>query len=127
MALTFMEGAKSHGAAFTGGAFRHGPFEVLGPGHRAVVLAPAGRTAGLLTAMSQEMAARGSRVVLITDLEESPRQENLLILRVRNFGEERLFGLAIAQVQGYLLHHVARLRGYEAGVFRIASKVTTVE
>ncbi|MFH1068932.1 MAG: SIS domain-containing protein [Candidatus Glassbacteria bacterium] len=127
MALTFMEGAKSHATAFTGGAFRHGPFEVLGPGHRAVVLAPDGKTGELTSAMALEMAQRGSRVVLITDIEKTLGHENLLRLEVANFGEERLFPLAIAQVQNYLLYHVARLRGYEAGVFRIASKVTTTE
>ena len=73
------------------------------------------------------MAAKGSKVLLLTDRESPPEHENLVCLRVKHFGDECLFPLAMAQVQGYLLHHVAGLRGYEAGVFRIASKVTTVE
>jgi len=127
LALTFMEGAKSHGSAFTGGGFRHGPFEVLGPGHRAVCLAPEGRTSGLCLSMAEEIAGCGSRVVLITDLEKVPEHKNLFVIRVRSFGDEKLFPLTVSVVQNYLLYHVARLRGYEAGVFSIVSKVTTVQ
>jgi len=127
MALTFMEGAKTHGTAFAAGAFRHGPFEVLGEKHRAVCLAPEGKTGELCLAMAREMASKGSRVVLLTDMARVPKHENLLTIRVRPFGEERLFPLALTVIQGHLLHHVARLRGYEAGVFDVVSKVTTVE
>ena len=127
MALTFMEGAKTHGTAFAAGAFRHGPFEVLGEKHRAVCLAPEGKTGELCLAMAREMASKGSHVVLLTDMARVPKHENLLTIRVRPFGEERLFPLALTVIQGHLLHHVARLRGYEAGVFDVVSKVTTVE
>ncbi len=127
MALTFMEGAKTHGTAFAAGAFRHGPFEVLGEKHRAVCLAPKGKTGELCLAMAQEMTSKGSRVVLLTDMARVPKHENLLTIRVRPFGEERLFPLALTVIQGHFLHHVARLRGYEAGVFDVVSKVTTVE
>ena len=127
MALTFMEGAKTHGTAFAAGAFRHGPFEALGEKHRALCLAPQGRTGELCLAMALEMASKGSRVVLLTDMARVPRDENLLAIKVKPFGEERLFPLTLTMIQGYLLHHVARLRGYEAGVFDVVSKVTTVE
>jgi len=127
MALTFMEGAKTHGAAFAAGAFRHGPFEVLGEKHRAICLAPEGKTGELCLAMAREMASKGSRVVLLTDMGRVPKHKNLLTIRVKYFGEERLFPLTLTVIQGYLLHHVARLRGYEAGVFDVVSKVTTVE
>ncbi|MBW7997448.1 MAG: SIS domain-containing protein [Candidatus Glassbacteria bacterium] len=127
LALTFMEGAQAHGRAFTGGAFRHGPYEVLGPGHRAVVLAPGGRTVKLCLAMANEMAGAGSHVVLVTDLDEIEPRENLVVLKVKNPVGERTFPLAFARVQAWLLHHVARLRGYEAGFLSRVSKVTDVE
>ena len=127
MALTFMEGAKTHGTAFAAGAFRHGPFEVLGEKHRSLCLAPEGKTGELCLAMAQEMASKGSRVVLLTDMAQVPEHENLLTIQVKAFGEERLFPMTMTVIQGYLLHHVARLRGYEAGVFDVVSKVTTVE
>ena len=127
MALTFMEGAKTHGTAFTGGAFRHGPFEVVGEGHRVVCLAPEGKTSSLCLKMAGEIAAAGSRVVLFTDLEKAPEHKNLRTIRLQSFSDEKLFPLALTVIQCYFLHHVARLRGFEAGVFNLASKVTTVQ
>jgi len=127
LALTFMEGAKVHAAAFPAGAFRHGPFEVVRQGHRAVLLVPGGKTSNLCFGMLKEMLALGSRVLLLTDCEKAPEEKNLFTLRFKSFGEERLFPLVITQVQGHLLHHVARLRGFQAGVFETVSKVTTVE
>ncbi|MBN2287739.1 MAG: SIS domain-containing protein [Candidatus Glassbacteria bacterium] len=127
LALTFMEGARVHATAFAAGAFRHGPFEVVRQGHRAVFLVPAGKTDKLCFGILKEMLALGSRVLLLTDCENPPQDRNLYTIRFKPPGEERLFPLAITQVQGCLLHHVARLRGYEAGVFRTVSKVTAVE
>jgi glutamine---fructose-6-phosphate transaminase (isomerizing) len=127
LALTFMEGARSHGKAFAGGAFRHGPYEVLGEDHRAVMIAPEGRTCELCMAMAVEMAEAGSRVVLVTDREETPAHENIVPIKVSNPLGEHSFPLAFARVQAWLLHHVARLRGFEAGVFNRVSKVTDVE
>jgi len=127
LALIFMEGARVNSTAFTAGAFRHGPFEVVKKGHRAVFLVPAGKTTDLCSGMLKEMLALGSRVLLLTDCENAPKHKNLFTIQFKSFGEERLFPLVITQVQGYLLHHVARLRGFEAGVFETVTKVTTME
>jgi glucosamine--fructose-6-phosphate aminotransferase (isomerizing) len=127
LALTFMEGARAHGRAFTGGAFRHGPYEVLNDSHRAVMVAPAGKTHDLCLAMAAEMAEAGSHVVLATDCDVIVKNENIAPLVVTNPCGEELFPLAFARIQAWLLHHVARLRGYEAGVFSRVSKVTDVE
>ncbi len=127
LALTFMEGARTHGKAFAGGAFRHGPYEVLGEDHRAVMLAPAGRTRELCVAMAAQMAEAGSHVVLVTDRGDTPEHKNIVPLRITNPLGEHSFPLAFARVQAWLLHHVARLRGFEAGVFNRVSKVTAVE
>ncbi len=43
-ALTFMEGTRLSTTALTGGAFRHGPFELAGKGHHIVFFAPHGFT-----------------------------------------------------------------------------------
>ncbi len=127
LALTFMEGARVHSTAFTAGAFRHGPFEVVRKGHRAVFLVPSGKTSGLCFGLLEEMLALGSRVVLLTDCKDTPKDKNLFTIRFKSFGEERLLPLVIARFQGHLLHHLARLRGFEAGVFKTVSKVTTEE
>jgi len=77
--------------------------------------------------MAVEMAAAGSHVVLVTDRDGIGPAANLVVLKVPNPGGEELFPLALARIQSWLLHHVARLRGYEAGVFSRVSKVTNVE
>lgn len=127
IALTLMEGARVKATAFPAGAFRHGPFEVTGPGHRAIVLAPRGRTETLSLSLALEMTEKGSRVLLLTDSESPPGHSGIFCLKFPHHGEECLFACTIALVQGHLLHHVARLRGFEAGVFESISKVTTRE
>ena len=127
LALTFMEGAGAHGTAFAAGAFRHGPYEVLDENHRAVMLAPAGRTHNLCLAMAREMAEAGSHVVLVTDQDGIEEKENIVQIKVTNPLGEHSFPLAMARIQAWLLHHVARLKGREAGVFHRVSKVTDVE
>ncbi|MCE5271149.1 SIS domain-containing protein [bacterium] len=127
LGLTLMEGARCKAAAFAAGAFRHGPFEVAGPGHQAIVMAARGRTESLCLGLAAELAAKGSRVLLLTDCESTPAGPNLFELRVPYHGEEHLFPLALAMVQAHLLDNIARLRGYEAGVFHSISKVTTKE
>ncbi|MEA2063853.1 MAG: SIS domain-containing protein, partial [Gemmatimonadota bacterium] len=107
LALTFMEGARVHATAFSGGAFRHGPFETIGQGHRAVFLIPQGKTAGLCFGMLEEMLALGSRVVLLTDCKCELENEDLYTIELPAPGEERLFPLVLARVQCHFLHHVA--------------------
>ncbi len=127
LGLTLMEGARCKAAAFAAGAFRHGPFEVAGPGHQAIVMAARGKTESLCLGLAAELAAKGSRVLLLTDCESTPASPNLFELRVPHHGEEHLFPLTLALVQAHLLDNIARLRGYEAGVFHSISKVTTTE
>jgi len=56
--LTFMEGARMTCRAFTGGGFRHGPFELAGQEHCCVMLIPGGRTQSLLLGMAEELAGK---------------------------------------------------------------------
>jgi len=125
-ALTFMEGTQSSCTVFSGGAFRHGPFELVGPGHRALFFAPAGRGGDLLVAMACEAASHGSGVVIITDREDVPADGRAVVLRVPAHGEA-LFPLAAATTQELLLDAVARRRGVEAGCFRFGGKITLRE
>jgi glucosamine--fructose-6-phosphate aminotransferase (isomerizing) len=126
-ALTFMEGAKLPATALTAGAFRHGPLELAREGHRALFFLPQGRTAEITLGLAQECAERGSRVVLLTDLDlPESAASKMWVSRLPAAGEE-LFSLLAAVPQAYLLHHVAAGRGYVAGVFEYGSKVTTRE
>lgn len=125
-ALTFMEGARISCAAFTGGAFRHGPMETVDAQHRCVVFLPGGATFGLLESMARELVRLGSRVVAITDQHAVSGGSNMRVLRVPEFGED-LFPLAAAKLQALLLDVLARERGLVAGEFRHGSKVTSRE
>jgi glucosamine--fructose-6-phosphate aminotransferase (isomerizing) len=125
-ALTFMEGTQSSCTAFTGSAFRHGPFELVGPAHRAVFFISQGRTADLLTAMAEEVAEKGSRVVALANRPVNLPSDTCAVLRVPECAEE-LFPIAASTTQGFLLDGVARQRGVTAGEFRNAQKVTSRE
>ncbi len=124
--LTFMEGTHTYATAFTGGAFRHGPFEMVGKSHHAVVFIPGGRTFELLRSMATEIAEKGSHVVAITDQEFDFGLPNAVALRVPSFDEE-LFPISAATTQELLLHAVASRRGVIAGDFKYGGKVTTRE
>jgi glucosamine--fructose-6-phosphate aminotransferase (isomerizing) len=125
-ALTFMEGARVTGRAFTGGAFRHGPFEVVDESHRCVVFISGGATQSLLVSMATEMAEKGSGVVVLTDQELGLSGRRITTIKVPCFGEG-LFPLSTAVAQSLLLEAVARSRGYCAGDFRHSQKITTRE
>jgi len=124
-ALTYQEGVHLYTTVLPGGSFRHGPFEIVGQGHYAVVFAPDGHGGDLLRKLALEMADIGSRVVLMTS-GEVPRSPNLVRIMLKH-GRPDLFPLATAVVQELLLHRMAADRGIEAGVFRRGSKVTSSE
>lgn len=125
-ALTFMEGTRIPCSALTGGAFRHGPFELVDASHRAVFLAPGGHGFGLLKSVARETAELGGQGVFVTDQQAGPVHGNILTLKVPDFGEE-LFPLSAATTHELLLHQTAMQKGVEAGVFRHGSKVTARE
>jgi glutamine---fructose-6-phosphate transaminase (isomerizing) len=125
-ALTFMEGSRCSCAAFTGGAFRHGPFETVDKTHRSIFMIPEGHGGDLLAAMAAEVAGKGSHVVAITSRQVDLPPATCAVLKVPALGEE-LFALAAATTQELLLDAIARCRGMEAGTFRYGGKITTRE
>lgn len=64
-ALLLKEAAGRPAEALSGGQFRHGPMEMAGAGHGAVVLAPRGVTAGQQARLATDLASCGSSVVVI--------------------------------------------------------------
>lgn len=124
-ALTFQEGSHVFTCALPGGSMRHGPFEIVGPGHHAVVFASDGDGGDLLRSMALEMAELGSKVVLFTS-QETPAHRNLVSIILRP-GEPETFPLACAVPQELLLHYMAADRGLTAGVFHHGGKITAKE
>ena len=131
-ALTFQEGARVFTCALPGGSMRHGPFEIVGPGHFAVLFASDGEGGDLLRNMAREMAELGSKVVLMTSIgvEAHPNLVSILLEpgpRRIGAGSPELFPFACAVPQELLLDRMAAHRGWTAGVFRRGGKVTEKE
>ena len=124
-ALTFQEGVHVFATALSGGSMRHGPFEVVGPGHHAVLFAPEGEGGDLLRKMAVEMAELGSRVVLFTAVEVM-QHPNLLGIILRP-GNPELFSLTCAVPQELLLARMASLRCVIPGHFHYGGKITERE
>lgn len=123
--LTYQEGVHLYTTVLPGGSFRHGPFEIVGPGHYAVMYAPDGHGGDLVRKMAVEVAEMGSKVLLFTS--EDVQSSSSLMTIVISPGAPELFPLATAVPQELLLYRMAADRGVEAGVFRRGSKVTTKE
>lgn len=124
-ALTFQEGAHVFTCALPGGSMRHGPFEIVGPGHFAILFASDGHGGDLLRSMALEMAELGSKVVLMTSVEVEAHPSLVSVLL--SPGMPELFPLACAVPQELLLERMASHRAWTAGVFQRGGKVTERE
>ena len=127
--LTFMEGLKRPACAFTGGAFRHGPFECAGPGLGLVLFRSSPRTAPLMDGLAGDAAAHGSPVVLVDGCGLPPVPGTALVSVPRTPRSEGcgLFPLLAARTHNHLLHVLASRLGLETGRFRYGGKITTRE
>lgn len=125
-ALTIKETAAIPAEALSGGAFRHGPLELIDAPSGAIVLVPGGPTAALANRLAREISAAGWPTWAIGDagaLEPSDRLEVGAIPRV----PEPLAALAMALPLQRLAGRLAELRGRVPGVLLRGSKVTDVE
>ncbi|MDH7571903.1 MAG: SIS domain-containing protein, partial [Armatimonadota bacterium] len=126
-ALILREGARLNATVFTGGAFRHGPFELVDHEHRAVLLAPEGPTRERMRSLAADLLRLGSRVVVVTDRPDLfPAHQCACTLPVSSVGET-LFPVCVAPALELLVEALARRRGVRAGEFRYGGKVTTEE
>lgn len=128
--LTIKEAATIPIEAMSGGAFRHGPVELIESGIGLIALAPAGRTTRLILGIAQETAARGRPVWLITDSAHAAGLDGpptLLVSPVAPDLPEALAPLALAVPVQLATEALARLAGRRAGVTSVATKVTDRE
>jgi glucosamine--fructose-6-phosphate aminotransferase (isomerizing) len=124
--LTFMEGSRMTCKAFTGGAFKHGPYELADEKHRCVLYIPGGKTEALLQATAEDLAGKRSTGIIITDTKLNLKTKSYTVLRVPNHGED-LFPAAASVTQALLLASVAKAKGLTAGQFRNSQKITDTE
>jgi glucosamine--fructose-6-phosphate aminotransferase (isomerizing) len=124
-ALILKETSGTLAEAMNGGAFRHGPLELAGDGHAAIIAAPKGVTQQFGVALAQELAAYGSRVLLLTDATVDER-ENLRVLKMPAVSEELAPLTYIAPLE-VLAWQVATDLGADPNSPQYISKVTTRE
>ncbi len=105
-------------------AFRHGPFELAGPGLGAVVVATEPETCSLDLALAADLVGTGASVVVVSSEGDVPQGA----LGVRIPSVDRLLSPAVSIVPIQLLAwRLANARGRVPGVYTRASKVTTRE
>jgi len=119
-ALIIKESSKVAIEGFVGGEFRHGPYELAGPGLTAVLFgASVDDVDGPLARIARDLLASGARVILVGDLElegattiAAPVGDSLAALAAQSVVAE---SLAVA---------IARANGVDPGAFAFGSKVT---
>jgi glucosamine--fructose-6-phosphate aminotransferase (isomerizing) len=105
-------------------AFRHGPFELAGPGLGAVVVATEPETRSLDIGLAADLVGTGASVVVVSSEGDVP--EGALAVRIPPV--DRLLSPAVSIVPIQLLAwRLANARGRIPGVYTRASKVTTRE
>jgi glutamine---fructose-6-phosphate transaminase (isomerizing) len=120
-ALTLQEcGVVADG--FEAGAFRHGPFEMAGPGLGAIVVATEERTRSLDLGLADELRETGASVAVLTD-DVDARPQAIALPAV-----DPLLSPAVSMVPIQLAaHRLAVEAGREPGSYAFATKVTTRE
>jgi fructoselysine-6-P-deglycase FrlB-like protein len=120
-ALITKESSKVAIEGFIGGQFRHGPFELAGPG-LTVFIYGAGESTSResLSRLAQDLNATGSSTVLVGDLKE----DGSITLPAPSEGS--LAGLIAGAVAAELVAvELAKANGVIPGAFAFGSKITT--
>ncbi len=125
-ALMFKEADKVPAFNILGGEFRHGPMEMVQPGVKTILLAPSGKTFDQSLKMAEDIAGFGGRVLLITDVELKPTDENIFTIRVAG-GNEFIFSITAILPLQLMVDAYAKRKGFEAGSFSRGAKVTLIE
>ncbi|MDZ7672452.1 MAG: SIS domain-containing protein [Halanaerobiales bacterium] len=132
LATTFMgaliceEGTGLQPTAYSGGAFRHGPLEISGNDHGAIILAHGDHTFNLLTKLTEEMAKNGSNVILLTDESYNIESEKILLNKVPKVNRLLLPTIFAVSIQLFT-RETALNQGRTPGVLNKISKVTEEE
>jgi glucosamine--fructose-6-phosphate aminotransferase (isomerizing) len=125
-ALICEEGTGLQPNGYSGGAFRHGPLEITGKDHGAIVLAHGDHTFNLLIKLTEEMAKNGSNIILLTDENYNNKSDNILLNKVPKVNR-LLLPTIFAVVIQLFTRKTALNRGRIPGVLNKISKVTEEE
>ena len=123
-ALTLKEAARFPAESLEAAQFRHGPLELAGPDHAAMVFATEPQTRDLDLALAAELVAAGSAVLVVSQDGEAPDAARALAIGPLPAALTPAVAILPAQLLAWRL---ARLRGRTPGEFTVATKVTTRE
>lgn len=118
--LLLKETAKLPAEGLSSAQFRHGPLEIAGAGHRAIICASSGPTQNLDLRLAADVQACGSDVLLCGPAINAPVAQ----ITLPDVWLSPL--LEILPLQ-FLARALAIARGLEPGVFTRITKVTTAE
>lgn len=127
-AFNLKELARFPAEPMSAAQFRHGPIEIAAQGHLCIVFAPLGSTFTLLRKLSEELLGFGTRVVLVTDTQESLRHraEGFFAARHPRLDEDLAPLVNLLPIQ-LLAASRAEQQGLEPGQLSKASAVQRVE
>ena len=117
------EAARLPAEAVETGQFRHGPFELAGPGFAGIVVATDPATQGLDLRLAADIAATGALAVAIGPASAAP---GVPTVPLPDLHPGLAPAVAIGPVQA-LAWRLSLLRGDIPGTFAHTSKVTTRE
>jgi glucosamine--fructose-6-phosphate aminotransferase (isomerizing) len=126
-ALVLGEGAHLAVTALPAGSFRHGPMELMGPGHVALIFAPSGPTGELLERLATDLVNAGSRVIRLADQASAEGSPNQVTFPLTGSSGDAYFPLPAAIIIERLLAAVAVRRGLVPGQFQFGGKITAAE
>lgn len=124
-ALVIKETIRKFAEGMSGGQFRHGPLEITGKGHFAIVFAPSGKTYRINRNLAMEMARNGSSVLCITDVNDESSKK-LSIFKLPKIPEDLVPLMEIIPIELIILNF-AEIKGINIGDFSKIYKVTTTE
>lgn len=119
-ALIIKEAAKVTAEGYAGGAFRHGPIELAGPGLTALVFSGGSGDDVSMTRLVADLIRTGSTVVTITHMPYAGAEH----IRITSRSEFDRLALGMGVVQRWSVA-LARAAGIVPGEFRFGSKVTS--
>jgi glucosamine--fructose-6-phosphate aminotransferase (isomerizing) len=115
-ALVIKEACKLQAEGFIGGEFRHGPFELAGPGLTAVLYRGHDEYSDL-SALSADLRRTGSQIVELPS-DESSQAPDSTSTGLRKLMTEAVFAQMLSV-------ELARARGITPGEFRFGQKITS--
>ena len=126
-ALKLKELSYLHAEGYPAGEMKHGPLALIEDGLPVIVVAPKDKYFEKTFSNTQEVIARGGKVLIITDKNDLTINENIRFKLQVPFTEETLSPFILAIPLQLLAYHVALLKNCDIDKPRNLAKSVTVE